>query len=131
MTNYQFLQIILKEVEYKRTDVVDFSSPEFKTEVNVNTENVDNEENQSLNVTMELNFTAGAPDTPSIKAKIVMIGFFKYGNDKQELSIETFAKVNAPAIMFPFIREQFASLTMKSGLNPILLPPINFTKQKP
>ena len=35
-------------------------------------------------------------------------------------------KVNLIAIMFPFIREAIAEITRKTGIPPILLPPVNF-----
>lgn len=40
---------------------------------------------------------------------------------------EEFARINAPSIMFPFVREHLASLSLKAGFNAILLPPFNFS----
>lgn len=37
-----------------------------------------------------------------------------------------FAKVNAPAIAFPFVRSYIANFTINSGYNPIMLPAFNF-----
>jgi preprotein translocase subunit SecB len=39
-----------------------------------------------------------------------------------------FAKINAPAIAFPYIRTFVSNLTLNSGLNPIFLPSFNFVK---
>lgn len=39
-----------------------------------------------------------------------------------------FAKINAPAIAFPYIRTFISNLTLNSGLNPIILPSFNFVK---
>lgn len=40
--------------------------------------------------------------------------------------IEQFAKINCPAIIFPYIRETVADLTRRAGFPPLHLDPINF-----
>lgn len=37
-------------------------------------------------------------------------------------------KVNAPAIVFPFLRAFITTVTTNAGYEPIILPPINFAK---
>lgn len=37
-----------------------------------------------------------------------------------------FAKINAPAIAFPYLRSFISNLTLQSGFSPIILPSINF-----
>lgn len=39
-----------------------------------------------------------------------------------------FAKINAPAIAFPYLRTYISNLTLNSGYNPIMLPSFNFVK---
>lgn len=39
-----------------------------------------------------------------------------------------FAKINAPAIAFPYIRTFISNLTLNSGFNPIILPSFNFVR---
>ncbi|MEO8589810.1 MAG: protein-export chaperone SecB [Flavobacteriales bacterium] len=63
-----------------------------------------------------------------LKAEVTMKGLFEQKGETQ-LNVDTFAQVNGPAILFPFIREQLASLTMKANIPPILLAPINFVKR--
>ena len=41
-----------------------------------------------------------------------------------------FIKVNSPAIAFPFLRSFVNTLTANAGINPIILPAFNFTKQE-
>ncbi len=50
--------------------------------------------------------------------------FNKIGNPV--LDVETFLTINAPSIMFPFVREFLAGISLKAGLQPILLHPVNF-----
>lgn len=37
-----------------------------------------------------------------------------------------FPKINAPAIVFPFLRVLISNFTLNAGYNPIVLPSINF-----
>lgn len=39
---------------------------------------------------------------------------------------DTFIQVNAPAIAYPFLRAYVSTLTVNSGYEQILLPPVNF-----
>lgn len=54
-----------------------------------------------------------------------MIGFFSVIPDERNMSLEDFSKTNAPAMMFPYIREVIASTTLKAGLAAVILPPVN------
>lgn len=56
-----------------------------------------------------------------------MVGLFTVPNNSP-LPIEVFTNVNAPAIIFPFLREHLASISMKAGIQPIMLQPVNFVK---
>jgi len=55
------------------------------------------------------------------------IGVFEIGNE-DILPVEKFVEANGPAIMYPFIREHIATTSLKAGLQPVLLPPVNFIK---
>lgn len=39
-----------------------------------------------------------------------------------------FAKVNAPAIAFPYLRSFISTFTLNAGYTPVILPSVNFTK---
>jgi preprotein translocase subunit SecB len=41
----------------------------------------------------------------------------------------SFVKINAPAIVFPYIRSFITNLSVNSGYNPIILPTLNFAKK--
>jgi len=58
-------------------------------------------------------------------ASIKMIGVFeKYG--EPVLSDDKFKAINAPAIIYPFIREHLYNLCLKAGIANVLLPTVNF-----
>lgn len=57
-----------------------------------------------------------------IRMKAVVEGIFS-GGDYERL--KKFSKINAPALLFPFVREIISNATMRANLSPLLLPPIN------
>lgn len=44
-------------------------------------------------------------------------------------SLDRYVNVNVAAIIFPFVREHLATITMKAGMAPIFIPSINFIKR--
>lgn len=51
--------------------------------------------------------------------------------DVSEKMLQTFFYINAPAILFPYIRAYIAALTTLSGMAPINLPTLNLTQLAP
>jgi preprotein translocase subunit SecB len=43
-----------------------------------------------------------------------------------QILLNTFIQVNAPAIAYPFLRAYISTITVNSGVSQILLPPVNF-----
>ncbi len=124
-SSYKLLNIILIESQFKREPQITLEAKDFNNKISINVEHQITDNN--LFVTVSLNFDAGILDTKQIVALIKMLGIFEYIED-DVLPVKDFAKINAPAIIFPFIREHLASTSMKAGISPILLPPINFIK---
>jgi preprotein translocase subunit SecB len=54
-----------------------------------------------------------------------MVGIFSVIPESSNMDLEYFAQNNAPALMFPYIREIIATTTLKAGLPSVLLPPLN------
>jgi len=57
--------------------------------------------------------------------ELELTGIFSTIRGKENLGLEEFAKVNAPALLLPFAREIISSITSKTPLPHLLLPPIN------
>lgn len=53
------------------------------------------------------------------------IGNFSALVGEENMSLDEFSS-NAPALMFPYIREHISAITQKAGVKPILLQPLNF-----
>lgn len=54
-----------------------------------------------------------------------MTGIFTAIEGAENLTLEKFAAVNAPALLMPFAREVISSITSRTPLPHLLLPPIN------
>jgi len=62
--------------------------------------------------------------------RCTMIGFFSVIEGKENMSLKEYSNLNAPAAIFPYIRETIASTTTRAGIPPILIPPINLNLLK-
>ena len=123
--SFELLNIILLESNFKRNAEISYVDEEFKSNIDIHIGN--QLKDDMLFVELSLTYFSGIGKNKEIQAFIKMVGVFKCPKDAA-LSIETFSRINAPAILFPFIRENLASVSMKAGINPILLPPVNFVK---
>lgn len=126
-TGYRLLNVFLLNSNFKRSEKLT-KNEEIKNNADVSVDYSKNEEEAELTVKLTISYWTERRDDPQTKeneAEITMIGIFKYPENPQP-PVETFGKINGPAIIFPFIREHLSSLTSKSGIQPILLPPINF-----
>lgn len=124
--SFHISDIHLLESHFKRDKNIEFNHS-YKNKVSIETDHKYESEIDKLTITVLLNFSAGFKGKKYITAKIVMIGIFNCSDDAQ-LTVDQFSKFNGPAIMFPFLREHLASVSLKSGIKPILLPAINFIK---
>jgi len=58
---------------------------------------------------------------------IIAVGFFEYSIESGDDKLKNYFYVNAPAILFPYIRAYISTLTNLSGYSPVNLPTINFS----
>jgi len=123
-TTYELLDISLLESNFKREAVIDYDNPKFKEaqELAIGSGSKDDK----LQVSLEVKITAKVEKKKQYEIKARFLGIFKVYADDKGLSKKAFSEINAPAIIFPFIREHIASISVKSHLKKILLPPINF-----
>jgi preprotein translocase subunit SecB len=71
--------------------------------------------------------------TDEVKSTVINsihLGLFEADEDiTQEFLEGPFSNINAPAILYPFVRSFISTITINSGLEPILLPTINFVNK--
>lgn len=64
-------------------------------------------------------------DLVHAEAKAKYVGIFSVNPSDENMDIEVFMKLSAPPIIFPYLREQISSMSIKAGITPMIVPPIN------
>ena len=97
-------------------------SPQLQIEVNVNARQAGPTAFESV-----IEFEANATSKAGALYKLALEygGMFKLENMPQQ-AVEPFLLVNAPALLFPFVRRLIADLTREGGFPPLMLDPIDF-----
>ena len=125
---YAIKTIVLIESSFSRLPIIDFQTPidnhlDLKSEHNV----IDANNQFTLFLTGDLKGKQGDTIVMSLIVKIAAL-FEKIG--EPELLLETFIAINAPAIIFPYLREFISDITRRSGMTQLFIPPMNFTAKK-
>ena len=76
---------------------------------------------------VELNVIIAEKEKP-FKFDISYIGLFKLQKDISQEETNKIICLNCAPIMFPYIREHVADITMKAGYPPYHMQPVNFVK---
>lgn len=85
---------------------------------------------KTIQVFFEYSATAREKDEDLFKLSISYFGVFTANKDTTDEQLISFAKLNAPAIIFPLLRATIATLTLGAGVPPLSLPIVNFHKVK-
>lgn len=63
-----------------------------------------------------------------INIEVTTIGKFRFAKESIIEELQSYFYVNAPAILFPYVRAYISTLTNLSGIKPITLPTLNLTE---
>lgn len=66
-----------------------------------------------------------SPSESSFKLDVKMAGKFEI-SEGLNIPIDEFFHINAPAIVYPYIRQYVRATTLEAALDPIILPIVNF-----
>ncbi len=114
-----FNNIILKEVTFRRSPGI-IEKPEL--DINFNVISAISEDKKSLNLEV---VTILKEKKGLFNLEFSLIGNFSIIGNSENMSLEEFSKTNASALMMPYIRETISNITLRSGLKPVIIPPIN------
>lgn len=118
--------IVTLETWFRRDDTLPAVYDENTASINIQ-RSMSREENECrVHLTTEYKQTIN--EQTFVEGRVVMVGHFKITGDMSDETIQLFCDINAPAILFPFVREAFATASVKSGLRPLLLQPVNFVE---
>ena len=68
-------------------------------------------------------------DAPYLSLTVETLGHFSIEGQTTSDIEHTFTKVNAPAILYPYVRAFISNFTLSSGIGAVVLPPLNFMEQ--
>lgn len=97
--------------------------------------------NKKLNVTFERSVVVDDADSrmrlelvntiededKSLFLRVRMHGFFEFDSQISDDIKGMFIRINAPAILFPYVRAYVSTLTSLSGIEPVILPTLNLS----
>ncbi len=122
-TGINFVNVTLTELVFKLNKKFKLPKDGLPVEINVQTKNSFSPDRKTLNAVLSVVLFAKARNRP-FSMKVTVEGIFT-GEDP--MGLKRFSKVNAPAHLFPFVREIIGNTTMKANIPPLLLPPFNIT----
>ncbi len=126
-SGYFIQRIVMLESNFSRIAEAAFG-PEVKNEVNINVQvNVNSKENAVL-VLETVDIKQLYKDREQASFHLKYAGQFIKNGDSDIKDMEQFGKINGASIIYPYIRENITVLSMKAGLQTIILPPVNFVK---
>lgn len=124
-SGYNVEYIILIESSFLRIGSTIDGMVDLTHEINLQATPHETTEDNKFSVTLTLVYTGKYLDNSICNATIKMLGGFeKYG--VPPLTDDKFKAINAPAIIYPFIREHLHNMCQKAGVPNVLLPTVNF-----
>lgn len=124
-SGYKVENVILLDSSFSRKISVDVKDYSVTPEITITPEPHETSIDNKFGVTLTLEYKGMQNDLLICTARIKMVGIFeKFG--EPPLTEENFKKINAPAIIYPFIREHLYNICLKSGIANVLLPTVNF-----
>jgi len=116
-----FIKVSLTELDFKLNKQFKLPKDGIPVELGINLKSSFSKDKKTLTVILSA-LLFHKTKNPPFQMKASVEGIFT-GNDYKEL--EQFSKINAPAHLFPFIREAIGNTTMRANIPPLLLPPFN------
>lgn len=122
---FQFIGYRISEIKCKISDDFNPKDLEILQSVDIQ-QNYDNERGRFVEVIMDVSVK---DEDDSFVFFIRMKGGFLGTEEMPQDVFEKFSTVNAPAIMYPFIRSIITNYTAQANIPPIILPTINFASK--
>lgn len=126
-SGYQILNILMVENSFARQPNIDFVENNISNQLDVDSNHHFIDDLIIVECKIKFSISRGADVLADFNAK--MVGSFKQIGSP-ELKKEDFASVNAPAIIYPYMREFISSIALRSGLGGVFIPPLNFIRRK-
>lgn len=120
----RFIDYRVNDIDYRINQHFEEKNVSVKFNLSRNVEYLDDEDNTMLVSLIISVFEDAEENNYPFSLKINMTGIFEL-DDIHESERESFAEVNAVAILFPYIRSLISTITANVNVPPLILPPIN------
>lgn len=120
-----FDKLILEKVNFEIDPNYTFSESPLEVNMGVDVEKNLSDDKKRLKIVLHVNVDLSGVDPSPMKIYTVVAGHFSLRDEQNIGALEEFAEIQAPTVMFPFIREVIANLTMRTDFPPLLIPPVN------
>lgn len=115
--------IVVDRIRFDDLDVGSTPSKNLRFEVSLSRK-IWKSPSPALDVSIGMRVATGDP-TAKFSLELTMTGRFEPIEEAPNFPLPEFAKVNAPAIVMPFVRELVANITARSRQGIVLVPPMN------
>lgn len=126
LSGINFDWVIVREIRF--VDNPQYTSRpklrDLRADISVDTHVADDKSWCGVLLRLTLHPPAEQPDTFQVLA-VVLEARFSLASETPTVDLTQFSKVQAPAILMPFVREEIAAATAKSRFGQLLLPPLN------
>ncbi len=120
-----FEKLILEKVNFEIDPHYTFTKKPLAVQFGVDVEKSLSEDKKRLKIVLNVHIDLSGVDPSPMKIFITVAGHFSLHDEQNDGALEEFAEIQAPTIMFPFVREIIANLTMRADFPPLLIPPVN------
>src|SRR5690625_2455599 len=120
----RFIDYRVNDIDYRINQHFEEKNVSVKFNFSRNVEYLDDEDNTMLVSLIISVFEDAEENNYPFSLKINMTGIFEL-DDIHESERESFAEVNAVAILFPYIRSLISTITANVNVPSLILPPIN------
>lgn len=122
---YKVENVVLIESTFSRNPSIDLKDLTISPEFNISHEAHETNPENKFGVTLTLDYKGKQNGVIICAANITMLGIFEKTGEPS-ISENGFKQINAPAIIYPFIREHLHNICLKAGIANVLLPTVNF-----
>lgn len=123
--SYKIDSIILMHSSFSRETIINNSTPITLNFEHSSDAQESTDKDGKFGVGLTFKFKGIQGEVVAFSADVKMIGVFeKIG--EPAVQEDAFKRINAPAIIYPFIREHIHNLCLKAGVGQVLLPTVNF-----
>lgn len=126
--SFKVNDLLLVESNFSRVNNVNFGA-DVNNQMDINVDvAIEPEEKKKMIVSETVIFKQLYHDIEQVTIKVKMVGTFETDGTLKEDEFQKFGRINGGAIIFPYIREHISNLSVKAGVGPIILPPVNFCR---